>query len=121
MRLIIELKKFWETSYNWYVLAYTLIAFWMKNGYIHIERTISAAHMLGAMLPSEKIQKKCAIWFVLVYILIKFRIHIFFKWFLCIEQYDIFWWTFQAIFPMNKQKYRAILCVVVYILIESCV
>ena len=27
----------------------------------------------------------------------------------------------QNIFPMNKQKYKAILCVLVYISIESCV
>ena len=30
----------------------------MKNGYFYLEIMISAAHMLGAMLPSEKILKK---------------------------------------------------------------
>ena len=28
---------------------------------------------------------------------------------------------FQVIFPMNKQKYKEILCVLVYISIENCV
>ena len=32
-----------------------------KNGSFHIEIMISAAHMLGGMLPCEKILKKCAI------------------------------------------------------------
>ena len=32
-----------------------------KNGYFQIEIMISAAHMLGGMLPCEKILKKCAI------------------------------------------------------------
>ena len=32
-----------------------------KNGYFHIEIMISAAHMLGGMLPYYKIWKKCAI------------------------------------------------------------
>ena len=30
----------------------------MKNGYFHIEIMISAAHIVGAMLPSEKIKTK---------------------------------------------------------------
>ena len=32
-----------------------------KNGSFQIEIMISAAHMLGGMLPCEKILKKCAI------------------------------------------------------------
>ena len=63
----------------------------MKNGYFHIEIIISTAHMIGGMLPSRKILKnfeKCAIWCVLVYILIKFQIKIvLFKVIYCIEQY----------------------------------
>ena len=43
----------------------------MKNGYFHIEIMITAAHMLGGMLPSEKFFKKCPIWWTLEYILYK--------------------------------------------------
>ena len=45
----------------------------------HIEIMISAAHMLArGMLPCEKFLKKCAIWCVLVNILIGFCIKIVF-------------------------------------------
>ena len=37
---------------------------------------ISAAHTLGGMLPRDKILKKCAIWCVLMKILIRFCIKI---------------------------------------------
>ena len=40
------------------LLVYILIAFRMKNGYFHIEM-ISAAHMLGGMLPARKFEKMC--------------------------------------------------------------
>ena len=66
---------------------------------------ISAAHMLGGMLPSKKILKKYAISCVLVNILIKFCIKFFLKCSLCIEQYDIITLMgFQGIFPMNKHE-----------------
>ena len=74
----------------------------MKNGYFHVEIMISATHMPGVMLPSEKIFKNVQFG---VDILIRFCIKFFFLMrSLCIEQYDICWWTFQVIFPMNKQK-----------------
>ena len=66
---------------------------------------ISAAHMVGGMLPCEKILKKCTISCVLVKILIRFCIQIvLFKCSLYIEQYDIMLMGFQGIFPMNKHK-----------------
>ena len=102
--------------------------FWLhsewKSGSFHIEIMISAAQMLGSMLPCEKILKKCAIWCVLANILIRFCIKIvFLKWSLCIELYDIhvYWWAFRAFSLWINMKYRAILCVLVYILIESCI
>ena len=70
-----------------------------KNGSFHIEILISAAHMLGGMLPCEKNLKKCAISCVLVNILIRFSIKF------CIEQYDIIMLMgFQGISPMNKHE-----------------
>ena len=66
---------------------------------------ISAANMLGGMLPCEKILKKCAISCVLVNILIRFCIKIvLLKCSLCIKQYDIMLMRFQGIFPMNKHE-----------------
>ena len=50
-----------KTCHNSCVLVYILIAFGMQNGSFQIEIMISAAHMLGGMLPCEKILKKCAI------------------------------------------------------------
>ena len=66
---------------------------------------ISAAHMLGDMLLCEKILKKCAISCVLVNILARFCIKIFFKCSLCIDQYDIIMLMgVQGISPMNKHE-----------------
>ena len=63
---------------------------------------ISAAHMLHY----EKFLKKCAIWCVLVNILIRFCIKIvFLKCSLCIEHYHmIMLMGYQGIFPMNKHE-----------------
>ena len=66
---------------------------------------ISAAYMLGGMLPREKILKKLGISCVLVNISIRFCIKIvLLKCSLCIQQYDIMLMGFQGIFPMNKHE-----------------
>ena len=63
---------------------------------------ISAAYMLGGMLPCEKILKKCAISCVLVNISIRFCIKIvLLKCSLCIDGILM---GFQGIFPMNKHE-----------------
>ena len=50
-----------------------------KHMNLNIEIMISAAHMLArGMLPCDKFLKKCAIWCVLVNILIRFCIKIVF-------------------------------------------
>ena len=81
--------------------------FWLhskwKNGSFHIEIMISAAHMLWGMLPCEKILEKCAIWCVLMNILIRFCIKFFLKWSLCIEYYVICCWAFRA-FSLYKHE-----------------
>ena len=64
----------------------------MKNGYFHIEIMISAAHLLGAMLPSKKVSKKYATCNVLlgVYIImIKFFIKFFLRDLFVGKEYDI--------------------------------
>ena len=50
----------------------------MKNSYFHIEILISATHMLGAMLLSEKNKKMCdlvrlGVYFALVFVISLYR------------------------------------------------
>ena len=102
-------------------LVCILIAFWMKKWFFSYENNdISCTHAKGHGTLRGNFEKMCNLVRLGEYF-DQILYYIFLKGSLCIEQYEICGWVFRAFSLWINIKYRAILCVLVFISIESCV